>query len=315
MVKRALVTGGAGFIGGHLAHRLVRECYEVVVLDNLSSGKRENVPDEARLVVGSVTDPLAALGSLFGRGHFDVAFHLAALPRVQYSIDHPEETYAVNATGTLRMLEYCRSNEVPRFVFSSSSSVYGNQERLPLTESMPLSPMSPYAAQKAIGEALCAAWRASYGLETISLRYFNVFGPRQSADGGYACLIPKVAQACLSGQAPELWGDGSHTRDFTYVDDVVEANLAAARVTYSDAFGKAYNIGAGTGYSVLQVMNSIQNLLGTSIEPLRKPEVTEPAHTRADIGLARMVFGWAPQVSFEKGLARTVAWFKENHEM
>ena len=306
MVKRALVTGGAGFIGSHLVHRLVQECYEVVVLDDLSLGRRENVPPEAHLVVGSVTDPLVTLGSLFDRGHFDVVFHLAALPRVQYPIDHPEETHAVNAIGTLHMLEYCRSQNVPRFVFSSSSSVYGNQERLPLVESMPLSPMSPYAAQKEEGEALCSAWNASYGLETISLRYFNVFGPRQSADGGYACLIPKVTRACLSGRPPELWGDGSHTRDFTYVDDVVEANLAAARVTRSDAFGRAYNIGAGKGYSVLQVMNTIQELLGTSFEPLRKPEAIEPAHTQADIGLARTVLGWVPRVSFEEGLSRTV---------
>lgn len=314
MVKRALVTGGAGFIGSHLTHRLVREGYEVVVFDDLSLGKHENVPSEARLVVGSVSRPLATLGTLFGKGHFDVLFHLAALPRVQFSILHPEETHEVNANGTLHMIEYCRAHEIPRFVFSSSSSVYGDQAVLPLVETMSLRPQSPYAAQKAMSESLCSSWCASYGLETIALRYFNVFGPRQSADGGYACLIPKVARACLAGRSPELWGDGAHTRDFTYVDDVVEANLAAARVARSNAFGQAYNIGAGKGYSVLQVIGAIQHSLGTTLELTCKPPVIEPAHTRADVGLAREVLGWSPHVSFDDGLARTVDWFKECHE-
>lgn len=312
---KALVTGGAGFIGSHLADRLISEGYEVAIIDDLSLGFVHNVPERAHFVRQSILAPFDILDKELGDGRFDVMFHVAALPRVQYSIQHPEQTHAVNATGTMHMLEYCRARRIPRFVFSSSSSVYGDQKEMPLRESMIPSPMSPYAAQKAMGENLCTGWRHSFGLETIALRYFNVFGPRQSAEGGYACLIPKVIRALLEGRPPELWGDGSHTRDFTYVDDVVFANLAAARTTNGSAFGHAYNVGVGKGYSVLHVIDSIQKALGTRIELDHKPPVIEPEHTKADIQGAHVALGWSPRVSFEEGLARTVVWFKETHQM
>lgn len=307
------MTGGAGFIGSHLTDRLLAEGYEVAVLDDLSLGKRDNVPSGALFVERSIIAPYDDLDQRLGKERYDVLFHVAALPRVQASIKDPEGSFRANVAGTMRMLEYARQRGIPRFVFSSSSSVYGDQPTLPLREGMDTRPLSPYAGQKEMGETLCGYYHKCYGLETIALRYFNVFGPRQSAEGGYACLIPKVIRACLRGESPELWGDGLHTRDFTFVDDVVAANIAAARTSNSDAFGTAYNIGAGQDYSVLHVIDTIQRSLGTSLELDRKPPVVEPPHTRADVSRARALLGWGPRVRFEEGMARTIDWFKEHH--
>ncbi len=307
---KCLVTGGAGFIGSNLVDRLLSMENEVIVLDNFSNGKWKNLPhnkNKSQLLIirnDITSDYIKSFLPV------DTVFHLAALPRVQYSIKNPLETNDVNVNGTLNLLELSKEKGVKRFVYSASSSAYGDQDTLPLNETMIPNPMSPYAAQKLFGEYYCKIYHDLYGLETISLRYFNVYGQRHDPSGGYACLIPKSIDKVLSGVSPEIYGDGENTRDFTYVSDVVDANIKASLTQNQKAFGEVFNIGTQRNVSVNYVVNSI---IGSSgIKPIYKDSVIEPKHTLADISKAKEILEWHPNYSFEKGIEETIQYFKDN---
>jgi nucleoside-diphosphate-sugar epimerase len=309
---RCVVTGGAGFIGSHLTARLLREGHYVTVIDDLSSGKMENLPEHPgnqRLVVLNQSILDEGLATVF-KGS-SVVFHVAAVPRVQYSIQFPEHTNRANIEGTLKVLEAARQAGVRRVVYSSSSSVYGNQDLLPLTEAMAPNPMSPYALQKLAAEYYCRLYHRLYGLETVSLRYFNVYGSRQDPHGGYANLVPRSVFNVLNGRPPVIFGDGLQTRDFTYVDDVVEANILASSTFNEKAFGEAVNIGGGRSLSVNEVVSFI--LQGTAIKPEYLPPVIEPKDTLADIRKAERLIGWKPRTLFEEGIRITIHSYKSIH--
>lgn len=308
---KCLVTGGAGFIGSHLVDRLLQLGYEVIVIDDLSSGKRENLENHKnnpnlKIFVKNICDK--DITGLFQ--NVGIVFHLAAIPRVQFSIEFPEETNKTNIIGTLNILENAKKADVKRFVYSASSSAYGDQDRLPLTETMNPNPMSPYALQKLVGEYYCQLYNLLFGLETISLRYFNVYGPRQNPSGGYACLIPKSISLVLNGKSPEIYGDGNQTRDFTYVKDVVEANLLAATTNNKKAFGQIFNVGNNNNLSVNDVVKIIIGNKAIKID--YKPSVVEPKETLADITKIKEMLGWQPKYNFEEGVKETMCWFKEN---
>ena len=308
-MEKVVVTGGAGFIGSHVVDRLLELGHKVIVIDDFSSGKKENLRHHEKnpnLEVHAKNICDNDINDLFNDA--STVFHIAAIPRVQYSIKFPEETNKVNISGTLNVLEAAKKSGVKRFVYSASSSAYGNQESLPLLETMNPNPMSPYALQKCVGEYYCKLYSLIYGVEAISLRYFNVFGPRQDPSGGYACLIPRSINLVLQGKKPEIYGDGEQTRDFTYVKDVVEANILAAKTSNKQAFGQVFNIGGGKNLSVNKVVKTI--IEDEHIEPEYKEPVIEPKHTLADISKANTVLGWKPEYSFEDGLKKTVEWFK-----
>ena len=229
------------------------------------------------------------------------------MPRVQYSIQHPIETNNVNVNGTINLLKNCKDFKVKRFIYSSSSSVYGNQKILPLSEYMTPNPMSPYALQKFIGEYYCKLFNDLYDLDTISLRYFNVFGPRQNPEGDYACLIPKFIKLISENFRPKINGDGKQTRDFTFVSDVVEANVLAMNLK-NYILGN-FNIGNGKNISVNEVTQNILKLSNKKTEPIYGPAVIEPRNTLADISKAKEEFGWSPKTSFEEGLRETYQYF------
>lgn len=299
-----IVTGAAGFIGGHVAEGLLKRSDSVVILDNLDGGKQEIVDlllpkGDVVFYKRSVTDNL---DDIFEKEKPDGVFHLAAQPRVQLSIAEPLKTHEANINGTLNILETARKFEVPRVVFSSSSSVYGDQDQLPFVESMAPNPMSPYALHKLVGEYYCHLYHMLYGVETISLRYFNVYGPRQNADGAYANLISKFADRFLRGEVPSINGDGTHTRDYTFVTDVVSANLAAMDTKNNEAIGTVFNVGAGNQISTNDVSEKIREILKTDIVPKKGPEVVEPKATYADYSKAQKLLGWEPKVAFEDGI-------------
>ncbi|HIH39023.1 NAD-dependent epimerase/dehydratase family protein [Candidatus Woesearchaeota archaeon] len=300
-----LVTGGAGFIGSNLVEELLRQENKVVVIDDFSLGKEKNLPKDKHLTVykKSITDDLLPI---MKKHQIAAVFHLAALPRVQFSIKQPWETHTVNIDGTLKMLIACRDAGIKRFVFSSSSSVYGDQTRLPLTEEMTPNPMSPYALHKLVGEQYCFLFTRLFGMETIALRYFNVYGKRQDPAGEYACLIPRFIKMIHEGKQPTIFGDGLQSRDFTHVSDVARANIAAATASRKECFGQAFNIGAGNNVSVNEVTKDIQKILEKKIEPIHAPPVIEPKHTRASIKKSKELLGWEPKIVFEEGLRQTV---------
>ncbi|UCE87976.1 MAG: SDR family oxidoreductase, partial [Deltaproteobacteria bacterium] len=286
LARRALVTGGAGFIGSHLVDRLVAEGCAVRVLDDLSSGREENLArsaDRIELYRGDLCDE-----PLLARALEDVelVFHQAAIPSVPRSVAEPLRTHAVNADGTLLLLETARRAGVRRVVFAASSSAYGESEALPKVESMPASPLSPYALQKYTGEVYCRLYATLYGLETVSLRYFNVFGPRQNPESEYAAVIPRFICAYLRGEAPRVFGDGEQTRDFTYVSDAVEANLLAARAPRAD--GAVVNVAGGRQTSVNDLAYEIRQLTGATLDPVyAPPRVGDVRHSVADLARAR----------------------------
>ncbi|MDI6719427.1 MAG: SDR family oxidoreductase [Methanomicrobiales archaeon] len=302
-----VVTGGAGFIGSHLSEAL-RERGDVIILDDLSSGKEANIRhlldgDRVRFIEGSVTD-LHLLQDVF-RGT-DCIFHQAAIASVPRSVADPIATHAVNATGTLNVLVAARDAGVPKVVLASSSAVYGDDPTLPKHEGMLPNPLSPYAAQKATGEYYASAFSALFGLRTVCLRYFNVYGPRQDPASEYAAVIPKFTACLLAGEPPLIHGEGSQTRDFVFVQDVVRANIAAME---SDATG-IFNIAGGTPLSVNDLARMIQEILGTDLEPVHG--AARPGDIRdsyADIARARERLGWRPRYPLKEGLARTVDWF------
>jgi nucleoside-diphosphate-sugar epimerase len=309
--RKCIVTGGAGFIGSHLADRLLAAGYHVTVIDDFSSGRMENLSGQAgnpnlSILHRSILDE--GLQRIIEGS--EAVFHVAAVPRVQYSIQHPELTNRANIEGTLKVLEAARHAGVKRVIYSSSSSIYGNQDRLPLTETMAPNPMSPYALQKLAGEYYCRLYHRLFGMETISLRYFNVYGPRQDPHGGYANLIPRTIHLSLRGKPPVIFGDGLQTRDFTFVADIVEANMLAFTTTSEQAFGETVNIGGGRNISVNQVISLI--LEDIVIEPERHPPVFEPKDTLADISKATALIGWKPQVPFEEGIRITIDSFKHS---
>jgi len=304
MKKIALVTGGAGFIGGHLVERLVREGWQVRVLDNFSSGSWKNLANvEGALDVceGDIRDADACLRACSG---IDTVFHMAAIASVASSVANPAFSDEVNVVGTLRMLMAARDQGVRRFVFSSSASVYGNAEVAPTPEEHPLRPESPYASGKACGEFYCRNFWSLHGLETVVLRYFNVFGPRQSAVSGYAAVVPEFVRAAAEGARPVVYGDGQQTRDFVYVENVAAANIRAAQA--ENAAGETFNVGGGRGISLLELLSELSRYTDRPIVPeFRAGRDGEVRHSLGSIARAQAVLGYAPTISLTTGLQRT----------
>ena len=289
---KIIVTGGAGFIGSHIADALINEGYEVHIVDNLCAGKKENVNPKAILHVVDIRDK-EALMPIFKDAKY--VFHEAALPRVQYSIENPIETNEVNVGGLLNVLEVSRLNNIKRVIYAASSSAYGDCDILPLKESFPAQPLSPYGAQKYIGEVYCKVWAEVYKLETVALRYFNVYGPRFNPEGAYPLVIGYFIKMAQLGNPLTITGDGEQTRDFTHIRDIVNANLLAMK---GDKVGKGQviNIGSGRGISI----NKLASLFESKVEYI--PERLEPKHTLADNSKAKELLGWEPKVNFEEAV-------------
>lgn len=304
---RAVVTGAAGFIGSHVVDALLDEGAEVVGLDDLSSGHEENVNPAAELVVGSITDTELVPKLMTDT---DLVVQLAAHRAVLRSVEHPLETDRVNVGGTLNVLDCARAAGVRRVVSASSSSVYGGAAVMPTPESSPLMPRSPYAVSKLTGEHYSRVFSELFGLETVSMRFFNVYGPRQRPDSRYAAVIPLFIEAVAANQPPEIHGDGSQSRDFTYVSDVAAAILRAGTAPAEKCSGKAYNIAGGARYSLLDLLDILEENIGN--HPPRNftdPRAGDVRHTEADISAARNDLGHEPVVGFADGLARTIEWF------
>jgi UDP-glucose 4-epimerase len=305
---RVLVTGGAGFIGSHLAHALVDAGADVAVLDDLSTGALENVPPAATMIVGSVTD-----GQLLSRavdGH-EVVFHQAALKTVARSVEEPLATNDVNVTGTLRVVLACRDAGVRRLVYASSSSIYGGLASRPTPETAPTAPRSPYAISKLAGELYCRVAWDLYGLETVALRYFNVYGPRQRPDSRYAAVIPLFIQRVLGDQPVDIDGDGCQSRDFTYVADTVAANLLAAEAPAERCAGRAFNIATQSEHTVLDLLAALEDIVGRRAE--RRHRDARPGdvrHSCADTTDAQQQLGYRASVTLSEGLTRTVDWLR-----
>src|SRR5690242_17256252 len=305
---RALVTGGAGFIGSHLVDALVARGSDVVVLDDLETGFRENVHRDAQLTIGSVADPDAVHDAMAG---CELVFHQAAHKAVLRSVEHPLPTDTVNTHGTLSVLEAARDLGVRRVVHASSSSVYGGAAPLPTPEDAPLRPRSPYAVSKLAAEEYCRVFAELYGLETVALRYFNVYGPRQRPDALYAAVIPLFIDALLNQRAPVVHGDGRQSRDFTYVSDVVRANLLAARADAAASTGRVYNVAAGNEWTLLDVLRVLGEQLGVEPQPqFADPRPGDVRHSRADAHAAERDLGFRAAVGLDDGLRLTVDWLR-----
>jgi UDP-glucose 4-epimerase len=302
-----LVTGGAGFIGSNLADRLLHEGHEVRILDDLSTGFASNLPDGATFLEGDITDADLVAKAVDG---VEVVFHQGARGSVARSLDAPLLTDQVNTAGTLTVLDAARRAGVRRIVSASSSSVYGGVAPRPTPESAPLTPKSPYAVTKMTGEHNLRVFSELYDIETVSLRYFNVYGPRQRPDSAYAAVIPRFIAALRAGEAPEVHGDGCQSRDFAYVADVVSANLAAASAPAAACSGKAYNIAGGHEQTLLDLLAALNQILGTSIEPHHvDSRAGDVRHSFADLSAAAADLGYSPSVDFAEGLRRTTGWF------
>jgi UDP-glucose 4-epimerase len=309
MAQTYVVTGGAGFIGSHLVERLLNDGHRVRVVDNLSTGRRENLAHldgNFEFYQVSITDR-DALRPIFAGA--DAVFHQAALPSVPRSIDDPLTTHEYNVTGTLNVLLAARDAHVRRVVYAASSSAYGDIEGEFKVETMPPRPMSPYGVAKLAGEYYCQAFTEVYGLETVCLRYFNVFGPRQDPTSQYAAVIPLFITAMLDGQPPTIYGDGLQSRDFTYIDNVVHGNLLASQAP--GAVGQVMNLATGGRVTLLELVDKLNRLLGTDFKPVhtaaRKGDIK---HSRAGIDKARELLDYEPVVDFDTGLARTVEWYR-----
>jgi UDP-glucose 4-epimerase len=304
---KVVVTGGAGFIGSHLARRLIEDGDDVTVVDDLSTGRRENlVSTSARLVVSDLSqDPLEELLK-----EVDVVFHLAAVPSVPRSVSEPLRSHHAAATATLRLLEAARKAGVGTFVNSSSSSVYGNVAQPPMRETMATLPRSPYAVAKLAAEGYTRVFANLHGMRTVSLRYFNVFGPRQDPTSAYAAAIPRFITAYLRHEAPKVFDDGRQSRDFTHVANVVEANVLAARAPQLS--GESVNVAAGEPRSVLDLLHAVAEVFGYWLEPEFLP--ARPGDIRdshADISLARKLLKYSPVTGFSEGLKETIGWLRD----
>jgi UDP-glucose 4-epimerase len=309
---KVLVTGGGGFIGSHLVERLLRDGHEVRVLDNFATGHRRNlagVLDQIELVEGDIQS--------YERGHnavrgCDLVFHQAALPSVPRSIQDPLTSTATNVTGTLNVLLAARDEGVRRVVYASSSSVYGANPELPKREEMPALPIAPYAVSKLAAEGYCRAFTQVYGLETVSLRYFNVFGPRQDPLSQYAAVIPRFITAFLTDERPVVFGDGEQSRDFTYVDNAVEATILAAEA--EGVAGQTFNAACGEGTTLNGLLGHLRRLTGKQIEASHAdPQPGDLRHSLADISRAREALGYEPQTDVRTGLEQTFAYYEELH--
>jgi UDP-glucose 4-epimerase len=306
---RVLVTGGAGFIGSHLCEALATLGAEITALDDLTGGTPANLDGFPRvtLLQGSILDRDLLARATAGCRY---VFHQAALGSVPASVERPRTYHEVNATGTLNVLEAARAANVARVMFAASSSAYG-ENPVPWVETMPALPVSPYAATKVAGEALLRAFSGSYGLDTVSLRYFNIFGPRQNANSAYAAVIAAFAKALLAGQRPVIYGDGQQSRDFTFVHNAVHANLVAARAS-ARLKGEVINVGCGHAVTVNQLAKVMSDALARpDLSPVHHPErAGDLKHSYADLARARALLGYAPIAPFEPALAATVAWYR-----
>jgi len=309
MSELYLVTGGAGFIGSHLVEELVKQGQRVRVIDNLSTGKKENIKPflgEIEFIEGDIRDLELVRKAMDG---VEYVLHQAAVPSVPRSVKDPLTSNSVNVEGTLNILVAARDADVKRVVYASSSSVYGDTPVLPKHEDMKQAPRSPYAVSKLGGELYCQAFYHVYGLEAVALRYFNVFGPRQDPKSQYAAVVPKFITALLHGEPPTIFGDGEQSRDFTYIENVVSANLLAAKAP--GAAGEVFNIACGERITINQLAGILRQLIRANIEPEHTPP--RPGDVRdslADISKARELLGYEGKVDVHEGLERTVEWYK-----
>lgn len=306
-----LITGGAGFIGSNVAQVLAGRGERVRILDDFSTGRRENLQGldgKVEVITGSLCDRAAVAAAV---KNVTYILHFGALPSVIRSVEDPWSANAVNIDGTLNLLLAARDAGVERLVFSSSSSVYGDTPVLPKREDMTPGPLSPYALQKLAGEHYCRIFYNLYGFKTYALRYFNVFGPRQNPKSDYAAVIPLFIRAYLENRAPVIHGDGEQTRDFTYVEDIISANLACCTAPDSAA-GGAYNVAWGNRISINQLAATIASILKKDIKPVHDhARAGDVRDSQADSALARKHLGWAPRISFEEGLSRAIEWYQK----
>jgi nucleoside-diphosphate-sugar epimerase len=307
-----LVTGGAGFIGSHIAAALATSGARVRIIDNLSTGHRENLEEiggHVDFVEASLTDEAATRRAL---EDVELVFHEAAIPSVPRSIDNPRETHNACTDATFSLLLAARDQGVRRFVYAASSSAYGDQPGLPKREEMRPDPLSPYAAAKLVGEYYCQVFTRAYQLETVSLRYFNVFGPRQDPSSQYSGVISRFISALMSGEQPVIYGDGEHSRDFTFVENIVEANLRAAEST--GAVGQIINVANGQRTTLNELLSVLKSVTGrTEVQPeYREARVGDVRHSLADITRARELLGYEPRVGLEEGLKLTIDWWKQS---
>ncbi len=303
-----LVTGGAGFIGSHLVRALLARGDRVRVLDDLSTGRAENLAGlDVEFLHGSIVDPTTCEAACRGAAG---VFHEAAQVSVPRSVEAPRESYQINVAGTLNVLEASRAARVPRFVFAASSAAYGDTVELPKVETMTPQPLSPYASGKLAGEDLLRVYGALHGMRTVALRYFNVFGPRQVDDSPYTGVIAIFTRALLEGRRPTIFGDGRQSRDLTYVDNVVAANLAAMQRDIQP--GTVVNVGSGERITILDLYRAIAELVGSDLEPIFAPaRAGDVRDSLASIDRALTLLGYTPRVGWRDGIARTVAWYRE----
>lgn len=309
---RFVVTGGAGFIGSNTVDELIRRGHSVVVLDDLSAGKEENLAEvrsKISFIKGSITDLDVVRKAMH---EADYVLHLAARTSVPRSVKDPIETNRVNIDGTLNVLVAARDAKVKRIVFAASSSAYGETPSLPKLETMQPAPISPYGVTKYVGELYAQVFGRAYGLENVSLRYFNVFGPRQDPNSPYSGVLSKFCTAFLEGTQPAIFGDGEQSRDFTYIENVVQANLLACEAP--SASGKVFNVGTGSRFTLNQTLAMLQRISGANVEakyePAREGDIRD---SQADITQGREILGYNPTVEFEEGLERTFSWYRESH--
>lgn len=303
-MSRILITGGAGFIGSHLAHGAIARGDTVRVVDNLATGSRDNVPGEAEFIEGDLTDPAVAAEVMQG---CQIVLHQAALPSVPLSIASPRGSHDANINATFNVLMAARDAGVSRVVYAASSSAYGDSAILPKAEDMPADPRSPYALQKYVGEAYCRLFSQLYALETVAIRYFNVFGPRQRPSSPYSGVLSLFIKAALAGQRPVIYGDGEQTRDFTYIDNVVTGVLRASEE--SVPAGEVINLACGDRISLNRAWATLGEILGPLPAPrYEAPRAGDVLHSQADISKAARLLGYRPLVGFEDGLRQTVQW-------
>jgi nucleoside-diphosphate-sugar epimerase len=312
LTRTALVTGGAGFIGSHIASALLAQGARVRVLDDLSTGHRENIDEiggDVDFINGSVADEDLLAKVLDG---VELVFHEAAIPSVPRSVEAPKQTHIASVDGTFSLLAVARDKGVRRVVYAASSSAYGDQPTLPKSEQMLPDPLSPYAVAKLVGEYYCQVFTRCYGLETVSLRYFNVFGPRQDPGSQYSGVVSRFISVLLSGERPVIYGDGEQSRDFTYIDNVVQANLNAAMAPA--ASGKVINVANGERITLNQLLDELKELTGNQqvTAEYLEPRMGDVRHSLADISIARELLGYESKVDLREGLQRTIDWWKQS---